>query len=257
MPDRTQPSLPDGQRIYAIGDIHGRLDLLTEMLERIDRDRAVRPCASVRLIFLGDYIDRGPDSAGVVDLLVDTLSAGEAVCLAGNHDLSVPAFIRDPRAAGEHWLRYGGVEALLSWGVNVFGSVLANRPWPVIRDAFVAKLPEAHRAFFDTLPFMERHGGYVFVHAGVRPGVPIGKQRIADLTMIREPFLSHADSFGAMIVHGHTISPAPVFRHNRIGLDTGAWRSGVLSCLVLEGTDRGLLYPGGYRAVDDGSRQKR
>lgn len=249
MPDLAQARLPDGLRLYVIGDVHGRLDLLREMHDRIASDRAARACGAVRLIHLGDYIDRGPDSAGVVDFLIAVLHEGEAVCLAGNHDLSVLAFLRDPGAAGEHWLRYGGVEALQSWGVDVLAPPLANRPWVVVRDALLDKLPDAHRAFFNALPFMERHGDFLFVHAGVRPGVPIGKQRIVDITMIREPFLSHTESFGPVIVHGHTISPEPVVRSNRIGLDTGAWRSGVLSCLVLEGNRQGLLYPGGYRPI--------
>ena len=241
--------VPDGLRIYAIGDVHGRLDLLREMHDRIAADRAARPCHAVRLIHLGDYIDRGPDSAGVVDCLIELLHRGEAVCLAGNHDLSVLAFLRKPSESGEYWLRYGGVESLASWGIDIDAPRLANRPWGAVRDALADALPDAHRAFFHGLPFMERHGDFLFVHAGVRPGVALEKQRVADLTMIREPFLSHEGDFGAVIVHGHTIVAEPDIRPFRVGLDTGAWRSGILSCLVLEDTQKGLLLPGGYRPI--------
>jgi serine/threonine protein phosphatase 1 len=249
MPNLDTARTPDGLRLYAIGDIHGRLDLLREMHARIAADLAARPCARHRIIHLGDYIDRGPDSAGVVEHLICALETGESVCLAGNHDLYVPAFLKDPSGVGEHWMRYGGMAALRSWGVDPDSPALMTRPWRVLRDAFAAALPESHRSFFANLSFMEQHGDYVFVHAGVRPGVPLRKQRVADLTMIREPFLSHEGDLGAIIVHGHTVVAEPEMRPNRIGLDTRAYGTGILSCAVLEGEAKGLLLPGGYRAV--------
>jgi serine/threonine protein phosphatase 1 len=143
-------------------------------------------------------------------------------------------------------MRYGGADALRSWGVDPDAPALMTKPWRVLRDAFAEALPESHRAFFSALPFMEQHGDYAFVHAGVRPGVTLRKQRIADLTMIREPFLSHDGDLGAVIVHGHTVVSEPVLRANRIGLDTKAYGTGILSCAVFEDAAKGLLMPGGY-----------
>ena len=249
MPTLTDARAPEGLRLYAIGDIHGRLDLLREMHARIAADLAARPCAKHRVIHLGDYIDRGPDSAGVVDHLIAAMQTGNMACLAGNHDLYVPAFLKDPGSAGEHWMRYGGSTSLLSWGVDPDSPALMTRPWRVLRDAFAEALPAGHHAFFNNLSFMEQHGDYVFVHAGIRPRYALNKQRIADLTMIREPFLGHEGDFGAIIVHGHTVVPEPQLRHNRIALDTKAYATGILSCIVLEGGSKGLLLPGGYRSV--------
>lgn len=240
---------PDGLRLYAIGDVHGRLDLLREMHGRIATDLGRRPCRRFRVIHLGDYIDRGPDSAGVVERLIDFVQDGDGVCLAGNHDLFLRDFLTDPDRVGEVWLRYGGVAALASWGVDVDGDALRNRPLRTVHAALEARLPDAHRAFFTGLPLFEQHGDYVFVHAGIRPGQPLHKQREADLTGIRTPFLDHAGDFGFVVVHGHTVTPTPCVRRNRIGLDTKAYASGVLSCLVLEADAKGLLMPGGYRPL--------
>jgi serine/threonine protein phosphatase 1 len=244
--------VPDGVRFYAIGDVHGRLDLLRDMHARIEADLRARPVAHRRIIHLGDYIDRGPDSAGVVAHLIEMAQTGDVACLAGNHDLYLLTFLSKPAEVGEQWLRYGGVEALASWGIDVDAPGFLSRPWRVLRDALAEAMPPAHRRFFETLPFMEEHGDFAFVHAGIRPGVRLNKQRIADLTMIREPFLSHEGPLGHVVVHGHTITAAPVVRHNRVGLDTGAYRSGVLTCLVLEGDAKGFLLPGGYRPLDLG-----
>ena len=240
---------PQGLRLYAIGDVHGRLDLLREMHGRIAADLAHRPCRRFRVIHLGDYIDRGPDSAGVVSHLIEFARDGDAVCLAGNHDLYLRTFLDDPERVGEVWLRYGGVEALASWGIDIDGPTLRNRPLKAIHAALTSVLPEAHRAFFGGLPLFEQHGDYLFVHAGVRPGQPLHKQREVDLTTIRDPFLSHRGAFEFVVVHGHTVVPEPCVRANRIGLDTKAYASGVLSCLVVEDDAKGLLLPGGYRPL--------
>ena len=251
MPFLSDARAPEGLRLYAIGDVHGRLDLLREMHARVAADLVRRPCGAFRVIHLGDYIDRGPDSAGVIEHLIEFTRDGDAVCLCGNHDLYPTAFLDNPLKAGEQWFAYGGVEALASYGVEPFAKGLGLRPFKAIRKAFAEALPDAHLAFLRGLPFMERHGDYLFVHAGVRPKVRIEKQKIGDLVMIREPFLSHEGDFGAVVVHGHTTGPKPVIRRNRIGLDTKAHASGVLSCLVLEGAEKGLLGPAGYAPLPE------
>jgi serine/threonine protein phosphatase 1 len=237
---------PDGLRIYAVGDIHGRVDLLRETLARISSDLVRRPTARFRIIFLGDYVDRGPDSAGVVDLLIEATADGDGVCLAGNHDIWLTAFLSHPQEAGDLWLRWGGEETLVSYGVDPYAPEFLGKSHRRLCDAFAAALPESHRAFFSNLPFAERQGDFLFVHAGVRPGRPLEKQTPRDLTEIREPFLSYDGDFGAVVVHGHTIAEAPEVRPNRVGLDTGAYRTGRLSTLVIDGGDKGLLEAQGY-----------
>jgi serine/threonine protein phosphatase 1 len=240
---------PDDLRLYAIGDIHGRLDLLRQAHGRIAADLARRPCRRFRIIHLGDVIDRGPDSAGVVEHLIEFCRDGDATVLAGNHDLYAPAFLKDPGEVGEHWLAFGGLETLASYGVEAYAPGTGMRSFKQLRKAFEAALPPAHRVFFDSLAFTERHGDFLFVHAGVRPGVKLEKQKIADLTWIREPFLSHDGDFGAVVVHGHTIAPAPVVRPNRIGIDTKAYASGRLTCLAIEGAEKGFIGEDGFVPV--------
>lgn len=249
MVNLTNARTPDGLRLYAVGDIHGRLDLLREMHGRIATDLVRRPCRRFRIIHLGDYIDRGPDSAGVVEHLADFVRDGDSVCLAGNHDLYLTTFLDDPHEIGEHWLRFGGDAALESWGVATTEPGRGPRTLGALQAALQEALPDRHRAFFASLPFTERHGDYLFVHAGLRPGVPLHKQKTRDLVTIREPFLGHAGDHGVVVVHGHTVVEAPEVRPNRVGLDTKAYASGVLSCLVLEEADKGLLLPGGYRPL--------
>lgn len=244
MPTLESARAPDGVRLYAIGDIHGRLDLLRAVHARIAADLVSRRCERFRVIHLGDYIDRGPDSAGVVEHLVEFMRDGDAVCLRGNHDQFVPTFLADPVATGEAWMRFGGDAALASWGVDA--SDMRLRSMRALRDAFAAALPSRHRSFFDALPHFERHGDYLFVHAGLRPGVPLTRQRPADMMTIREPFLSSSADFGLVIVHGHTTVPEPVLRPNRVQIDTKAWSSDRLTCLVLEGAEKGFLEPDGY-----------
>jgi serine/threonine protein phosphatase 1 len=253
MPFLADAAGPADLRLYAIGDIHGRLDLLRDLHARIAADLVARACRSFRVIHLGDYIDRGPDSAGVVEHLIEFCRDGDAVCLAGNHDLYLPAFLRDPRDIGEHWFSFGGVEALRSWGVDGASPTLGSKSMKALRERFAAVLPDSHRAFFETLPFMERHGDFLFVHAGVKPGVALEKQKVGDLTFIREPFLSHDGDFGAVVVHGHTIVPRPAIRRNRVGIDTKAYGGGPLTCFVAEGRDKGFLEPGGYVPLDPGA----
>lgn len=244
MPTLETACAPEGLRLYAIGDIHGRLDLLRAVHAAVMADLAARPVPRFRVIHLGDYIDRGPDSAGVVEHLTAFIHDGNAVCLRGNHDQFVPDFLADPVAHGETWMRFGGDAAMASWGIDTVGMGL--RSMRAVHDAFVAALPARHRTFFEALPHFERHGDYLFVHAGLRPGVSLSRQTALDMMTIREPFLSSSHDFGVVIVHGHTVVPAPVLRPNRIQIDTKAWASGRLTCLVLEGCEKGFLEAEGY-----------
>lgn len=246
MPFLADAAGPPDMRLYAIGDIHGRLDLLRDLHAAVAADLVRRPCRRFRVIHLGDYIDRGPDSAGVVEHLIEFRRDGDAVCLAGNHDLYLLRFLDHPADVGEFWLANGGDAALASWGVDVYGAALRNRPFAAVRDAFAAALPPRHRAFFESLALSERHGDFLFAHAGIRPGVPLAKQKPSDLTTIREPFLGSADDHGVVVVHGHTAGDAPVIRPNRICLDTRAWSSGALTCLAIDGAAKGFVSADGY-----------
>lgn len=235
-PPATAPAeVPAGTRVYAVGDIHGRADLLARLLDSIGRDAAGAGLRKV-LVFLGDYVDRGPDSAGVVDLILGGAPEGfETVTLMGNHEWMLLRFLGDI-GAGPSWLLNGGWATLESYGVTPSGW---DEPSPdeltrVQRD-LAAALPARHLAFLRGLAYGHREGGYVFVHAGMRPGVDIDRQVDADLIWIREPFLSHDGDIGAVAVHGHTIAPEPQVRRHRIGIDTGAYMTGRLTCAVLEG----------------------
>ncbi len=243
-----------GERIYAIGDIHGRSDLLEVMLGRIWADIAARPHCRPRIVFLGDYVDRGPASREVLDRLLE-LDAGEIATtfLLGNHDFYLLAYLDDPdwSARGLHWFHcgLGGAATLASYGIHD----VSDRIPSVSHDAFLRVFPEAHRTFLRRARLMHRIGDYLFVHAGIRPGVPIEAQEPEDLTWIREPFLSSRADHGAKVVHGHTIVPFVEHHRNRIALDTGAVKTGVLSCVILEGTQVALLTGAGPRPLREGA----
>lgn len=246
MPDMSsrRPRLPDGLRIYAIGDVHGRLDLMLAMEGLIAADRAGHGGETIE-IWLGDYIDRGPDSRGAVERLVQRREAGgKIVTLRGNHEAYVLDFAGDP-AAFARWLSFGGREALASYGVAAdFTEADIQRDHKRLADAVLAAIGERHLAFYRGTELSFAAGDYLFVHAGVRPGVPFDEQAERDLLLIREPFHSFEGDLGAFVVHGHTPGAEPVIRPNRICLDTKAWESGVLTCLVLEGETRRLLQTG-------------
>ena len=233
---RTAPAtLPAGERVYAIGDVHGCLDRLRALHHAVAADIAARPVASATLVHLGDYVDRGPDSAGVLGLLADEAPpAGVSVVvnLLGNHEaMMLDALTGRSPLAVRHWLLNGGDATLRSLG-------LEDEVDPA---AWASRLPARWLEFLRTLALTHGAGGYLFVHAGLRPGVPITAQTREDLLWIREPFLSAAASFGAVAVHGHTPVPAPVVRPNRIGIDTGAVMGGRLTCAVLEEDQIGFL----------------
>lgn len=227
-------SLPPGQRIYAVGDVHGCLDRLLALHELIAEDLAARPVGEPRLIHLGDYVDRGADSAGVVARLADSdpLPGVPTVNLMGNHEhMMLAAIATGETEATELWLANGGADSLLSWDVPRSAQ---PKEWPNY-------LPKQHLVFLRDLDVRHEAGGYLFVHAGVRPGIPLERQSRHDLLWIREPFLSFKDSFGPIVVHGHTPRHEPVVRPNRIGIDTGAVMGGVLTCLVLEEDKLGFI----------------
>jgi serine/threonine protein phosphatase 1 len=219
-------SLPAGRRVYAVGDVHGQLEKLRAMHAEIAQDLERRPVAAPLLLHLGDFIDWGPDSAGVVALLAagPPIAGMPMVNLAGDHEQMLLDALGGDGPAATDWLHSGGDAALASWGIA------ADTP----RTEWAGRLPAGHLAFLRGLAHRHRVGGYLFVHAGLRPGVKIAEQSRQDLHHIREPFLSTGRNFGPVVVHGHTVANTPVVRSNRIGVDTGAGLGGKLSCAVLE-----------------------
>ena len=237
------PSLPQGQLIYAIGDIHGRSDLLALLLDKIAADAAHSKDAKRRtLVFLGDYIDRGHDSARVVDMVLGELPQEfDAHFLKGNHEAILLDFLDDPSFLGQ-WLANGADATFRSYGMDLEELIRKGATPEAWRRAFLASLPEAHRDFFETLELAVAFGDYLFVHAGVRPGVPLEAQDPHDMVWIRAPFLQSDEDFGKIVVHGHTPAREPVIRANRIGIDTGAVFTDRLTALKLEDGSRTLLY---------------
>jgi serine/threonine protein phosphatase 1 len=234
-----RPSLLAEVRIYAIGDIHGRLDLLNELLARITSDIALRPTARPLYVFLGDYIDRGPSSRETIDRLIEHGKAHESVFLKGNHELIAIKCLSD-RGLFDQWLRLGGLETLVSYGVPA--ETLANgKQIAELQSAFHSALPQAHFRFFRDLKNSFECGDFFFAHAGVKPNVELSRQKENDLLWIRGEFLSSKDDFGKIIVHGHTPTREIEVRPNRINIDTGAFATGRLSCLVLEGEDLSVI----------------
>lgn len=236
-------TIPVGGAVYAVGDIHGRLDLLLGILDRIVADAERHPEDEERtLIFLGDYVDRGPESKGVVDkLLYDPLPGFATVRLMGNHEEALLAFL-DGQSDGLDWLTFGGLETLLSYGLALRRLPRTEEAAAELRLSLGTAIPDTHVAFFRHCALHHGVGDYVFVHAGVRPGVPLEHQTPTDLMWIRDDFLrSKSPLPGAVVVHGHTICDLPQNREQRINIDTGAFASGRLTALVLRRSDRGFL----------------
>lgn len=237
----TAPQVPAGTRVYAVGDIHGRADLLRDLHLMIHEDAYRRQAARNVVVYLGDYIDRGEDSAAVLDLLLDEpLPSFESVHLKGNHEDSLLRFLEDV-TIGPAWLFYGGAETLMSYGVTPPDAGMRSDDLVRAQRELRQRLPERHRRFLEQLLLTHEEGDYFFVHAGVKPGVPLDQQRVEDLIWIRDEFLSSDQEFGRIIVHGHTITERPDVRRNRIGIDTGAFASGRLTCLMLEGEEWSFL----------------
>ncbi len=238
------PTIPEGQRVYAVGDIHGCADLLGEIIALIEADDAARGPAETSIVFLGDLVDRGPDSAGVIDRLIALVESRPRVrFLLGNHEeVFLGALDGEPKAL-RLFCRIGGRETVLSYGMDAGEydrldyEELVNRLGEIV--------PAAHRAFFDRFEDMIVIGDYAFVHAGVRPDMPLDKQRTGDLRWIRDPFLDHRSRLEKMVVHGHTITETIETRPHRIGIDTGAYTTGRLTALGLEGDRSWHLQAGG------------
>jgi serine/threonine protein phosphatase 1 len=223
-------ALPAGQRVYAVGDVHGCFERLVAMHEQIAADLAERPVEHAVLVHLGDYVDRGLESAQVVEWLVagPPVPVQQVVNLMGNHEhMMLAALTQSDPEVTDLWMRNGGADSLLSWGVP---RTLAPQDW-------AARIPVPHLVFLRDLALRHRVGPYLFVHAGIRPGVPLSQQSRQDLMWIREPFLSSQQDHGAVIVHGHSPRRDPFVSANRIGIDTGAVIGGALTCVVLE-TDK-------------------
>lgn len=231
--------VPDGLRAYAIGDVHGCLAELTRLIDSIAADcRAFG--GAVHLVFLGDYVDRGPASSGVIDLLAGGALPGEHHrFLMGNHEEAMLEVLDGDAESLGGWLRFGGMQTLESYGIDRGEVYRLGIDLPArLRGA----VPPAHVAFLRGLEDQVRIGDYLFVHAGVRPGTPLDQQERFDLRWIRDEFLEDEETdHGVMVVHGHTIAAEPDVRRNRIGIDTGCYSSGRLTALVLEGSERRFL----------------
>lgn len=222
-------------RIYAIGDIHGRDDLLTMLHERIGEDMATGGQLQTTIVYLGDYIDRGLGSSRVVDMLLnEPVEGARVVHLKGNHEEAVLDFL-DDASFGMVWRNFGGLETLYSYGVPNAMAIGSVPEFVAAQEAFADLLPADHLRWLKSLRPAISFGDYFFAHAGVRPGVPLEQQSEEDLLWIRDQFLESNAAFGKIVVHGHTPEAAPTLRHNRIGVDTGAYMTDILTCVVLEG----------------------
>jgi serine/threonine protein phosphatase 1 len=228
-----KPRLPDGIRIYAISDIHGCADLLRQMFTVIDRDLTTIGSMRAIHVFLGDYIDRGPDSRRTIDLLVERGRKHESVFLKGNHEAFLFDVLRDPSRL-QDWRQYGGLQTLASYGLRPSLNPDAAEQAELIGQ-FALTIPPHQRHFFGNLRLRFVCGDFFFVHAGVRPGVALAKQQEQDLLWIREDFLVSDQRFGKYIVHGHTPVRAPDIRPNRVNIDTGAYATGNLTLLTIQG----------------------
>jgi serine/threonine protein phosphatase 1 len=227
-------TLPPGERVYAVGDVHGCLDRLVTLHEIIAEDIAARPVERTTLVHLGDYVDRGSDSAQVVDWLINRppVPADLIVNLMGNHEhMMLSALAGVDKDAPNQWLMNGGADSLLSWSIS---RTVPPAEW-------ASRIPIRHLIFLRDLAISHRIGPYLFVHAGVQPGVPLEQQSRHDMMWIREPFLSSRADHGFVVVHGHTPKREPIVQPNRIAIDTGAVLGGALTCVVLEGDTLGFL----------------
>jgi serine/threonine protein phosphatase 1 len=240
---RKTPPSTGGRLVYAIGDVHGRLDVLSPLLREIAADAlAARPSEQPLLVFLGDYVDRGPDSRAVVDTVLALAADGafEVAALKGNHEEALLQFLDEPSFAAT-WMEHGAGPTLASYGVTPAATRTDAEAWVRVRDAFDAALPPAHRRFYQGLELIREVGDYAFVHAGVRPGVPLSAQAERDLLWIRHEFLGHEGPHEKVIVHGHTPTEDAQLLTHRLGLDTGAYATGVLTAVRLHGEEQRLM----------------
>ena len=237
--ERRQPaSLPEGLRIYAVGDVHGRLDLLETLARRIEADLRNSPALAVT-VFLGDYVDRGPDSAGVLDRLARGDFPTEFLALRGNHEEVMLGFLENPDIL-ESWRNYGGLETLHSYGIDVLPA-LRGMGYQEMRDSLLERLPTSHLNFLRETAHSTTFGDYFFCHAGARPGTPLDQQTPRDLLWIREEFLEFRGAWDRVVVHGHTPVDEPELLATRINVDTGAFASSILTAVALEGSERRII----------------
>lgn len=236
----VEASLPPGLRVYCIGDIHGRNDLLNGLLSKIMADQ-VGYQGQLQVVYVGDYIDRGMNSKEVVELLANQhCFSNESIFIRGNHEQALLHFLDDD-SVGPAWLSFGGLATLASYGVAMAKMPTKRQDYIDLQQRLKEHLPEHHEQFLRKTIFSYQVGSYFFVHAGINPKYSITRQNVDDLMWIRDEFVSSKKNFEKIIVHGHTVSEKPEFRSNRIGIDTGAYASGVLTCLVLEGQEQRLL----------------
>lgn len=228
---------PDGMRLYAIGDVHGRADLLKRLHDRIDAELARDRPGDWRVVHLGDYVDRGADSRGVIDFLIARMAEDDRhVALMGNHDERFAMFLRDI-SEWANFMNFGGRETGHSYGVDLMG----HPDRAAAHSAFQAAVPASHLAFLDALPYSATYGDFFFCHAGIRPQVPLEAQKPEDLVWIRKEFHRHEDLHPKVVVHGHTPVGAPEILPNRVNLDTLAYDSGLLTAMVFEGSEKRLI----------------
>lgn len=234
------PAVPDGHRIYAVGDVHGQDHLLADLLAKIEADNAAESAAEATIVFLGDLIDRGPKSAEVIERLRTYRPLGiRTEFLTGNHEEVLIRILEGEGGLVADWLRFGGVQCARSYGLS--GSRLSRMSPSEVIDALRSSIPAEHQSFLASFADTLRAGDYLFVHAGIRPGIALAEQAQVDLRWIRGPFLDHPARHEVMVVHGHTITERVDERPGRIGIDTGAYKHGVLTALVLEGEQRRII----------------
>lgn len=237
-------AIPDGSRIYAVGDIHGRLDLLDALLQQIEDDDAARAPAETSVIFLGDLVDRGPDSAQVIQRLLDLSHRTDRVrFLLGNHEEVFLKALAGEKGAMPFFIRIGGKQTVLSYGFSE--EEYRNTDYDALTTLLRERVPQSHIDFLNGFEDMIEIGDFAFVHAGVRPGVPLAEQVPGTLRWIRDEFISHRGELEKIIVHGHTITDEVEERRWRIGIDTGAFASGRLTAMGFEGNTRWVLQTGG------------
>jgi serine/threonine protein phosphatase 1 len=241
---RSEPALrvarlPAGERVYAIGDVHGRRDCLDQLLETIDADNEARGPAETTLVFLGDLVDRGPDSRGVIERAMSAPATRRCVFLMGNHEEILIHTWEGDRRSAALFHRVGGRETMMSYGLAPHD--YDGLDLPGLASEVGTRVPVEHIAFLRRFEDSWRAGDYLFVHAGIRPGVPLEAQSPADLRWIRREFLDDARDHGAVVIHGHSITETPDVQPNRIGIDTGAFASGKLTAVGLEGASRWFL----------------
>lgn len=246
--DQPGGAIPPGQRVYAIGDIHGRLDLLESLLAKLDADDEARGPSETSLIFLGDLIDRGPDSAQVIDRLIDVKARHPRTrLLLGNHEELFLMSLRGGSASGgirslRYLIRIGGDATIRSYGVAP--DEYQKATFEQLLELLKSRVPQSHIDFLEAFEDMIIVGDYAFVHAGIRPEVALAHQKISDLRWIRDEFLGFRGAYEKVVVHGHSITDAVDVRANRIGLDTGAFASGVLTAMGFEGPNRWVIQTG-------------